>query len=290
LRYQIRHHTSYRYDQAVYLKPQLIRLRPRSDCWQTLERFAIAIEPKPQEISSYLDLDGNCPIKAWFTTPTESLVVEINATIETHIDNPFAYLLEPWAINLPLDYPQSLLQQLQPYLQPTATSLDPAAIALAQEIYWEVEGNLLGFLGQLQQRIYNECGYLVRDTGSPWPPGITWVHKQGSCRDFALLFMEVCRSVGLAARFVSGYQEGDQGLELWELHAWVEVYLPGGGWRGYDPTHGLVVADRHIALVASAIPSYTAPMTGEITQVRSIVETGNPPVSKLETAVQIQQI
>lgn len=290
MRYQIRHHTSYRYDQAVYLKPHLIRLRPRSDCWHTLEQFAIAIHPEPQGISTYLDLDGNCPVQAWFTTPTESLDIEITSTVETHIDNPFAYLLEPWATTLPFDYPQSLLQQLQPYLQPAASSLDPAAIALAQEIDQEVEGNLLAFLNLLQQRIYQGCEYLVRDTGTAWPAGITWGRRQGSCRDFAVLFMEVCRAVGLATRFVSGYQEGDPDLELWELHAWVEVYLPGGGWRGYDPTHGLVVADRHIALAASAIPSYTAPVTGAITPVRSIIETGKPPVSKMETQLRIEQI
>lgn len=290
MRYQIRHHTSYQYDQAVYLKPHLIRLRPRSDCWHRVEQFAIALQPEPQGTSAFLDLDGNCPIQVWFSAPTQALTITITSTLETYIDNPFAYVLEPWALTLPFDYPQSLLQQLQPYLQFTAIYPDPAAIALAQEIYQAVDGNLLAFLNQLQQRIYQDCQYLVRDTGASWPAGITWSRKEGSCRDFAVLFMEVCRAMGLATRFVSGYQEGDLDLALWELHAWVEVYLPGAGWRGYDPTHGLVVADRHIALAASALPSYTAPVTGAITPVRSIIETGKPPVARLETQLQIQSL
>ncbi|MFM7576061.1 MAG: transglutaminase-like domain-containing protein, partial [Microcystaceae cyanobacterium] len=120
-----------------------------------------------------------------------------------------------------------------------------------------------------------------------WEAGITWRNKRGSCRDLTILFMEVCRTMGLAARFVSGYQEGDQATEDWELHAWAEVYLPGGGWRGYDPTHGLAVSDRHIALVASPNPQDCAPVTGEMMPVRSLRETGNPLKSTMSTMVKV---
>jgi transglutaminase-like putative cysteine protease len=101
--------------------------------------------------------------------------------------------------------------------------------------------------------------------------------------------MEVCRAMGLAARFVSGYQEGDLDQDERHLHAWVEVYLPGGGWRGYDPTHGLAIADRHMALVASAVPSYASPIVGAITPVKSAIETGKPPESKMEAHISIQR-
>ncbi len=120
----------------------------------------------------------------------------------------------------------------------------------------------------LNQLIYQDCEYITRETGKPYPAGITWERKQGSCRDFAVLFMEVSRAIGIAARFVSGYQEGDKNQQNRDLHAWVEVYLPGAGWRGYDPTLGLVVSDRHIPLAASAIPNYTAAVDGSITPVQ----------------------
>ena len=102
----------------------------------------------------------------------------------------------------------------------------------------------------------------TRDHGAPLPPSITFQKKRGACRDLVLLFMAVCRRFGLASRFVSGYQEGDPDMEQRHLHAWAEVYIPGGGWRGYDPSHGLVVADRHIALAASYAPEGTAPVKG----------------------------
>jgi transglutaminase-like putative cysteine protease len=100
--------------------------------------------------------------------------------------------------------------------------------------------------------------------------------------------MEACRAVGLATRFVSGYQEGDLSTDDWELHAWAEVYLPGGGWRGYDPTHGLVVSDRHIALVASANSLYTAPVVGEITPVNPFTTTQKMVQSEMMTQVLVR--
>jgi transglutaminase-like putative cysteine protease len=118
-------------------------------------------------------------------------------------------------------------------------------------------------LNALNQKIYKSCGYLLRIDGAPWPPGVTWSKKSGSCRDLAVLFMEVCRSIGLAARFVSGYEAGVESPERY-LHAWAEVFLPGAGWRGYDPTHGLVVADGHIVLAAAPRQQQTMPIEGQV--------------------------
>lgn len=168
-------------------------------------------------------------------------------------------------MELPIDYPSSLAAQLQPYrLNPAIALADPAAIQLAQELLIASNSQGIEFLNQLNQRIYEECRYEVRETGPAYPPGITWREKKGSCRDFVLLFMETCRAVGLAARFVSGYQEGDEDTQHRSLHAWAEVYLPGAGWRGYDPTHGLLVSDRHIALAASVSPAAVMPVEGQV--------------------------
>lgn len=263
MRYQITHITTYTYSQPIRLEPHTIRLRPRCDGWQTLQEFELEVSPKPSGQSAIIDLDGNTMIKAWFdTTLTDQLHIKTRSHVETHCTNPFNYLLDSWTLKLPLDYPASLQGQLQPYLIGHWRSIDPVAVELAQDIYHAVAGDTVTFLMELNQRIYQTCKHSVRETGEPLPPSITWKQQVGSCRDVAVLFMEVCRAIGLAARFVSGYQEGDPDTEQRYLHAWVEVYLPGAGWRGYDPTLGLAVADGHIALAASAISGSAAPVTG----------------------------
>ena len=263
MRYKIFHTTTYTYDRPVVLTPHTIRLRSRCDGSQKLLSFSLHIEPQPVGIAQITDLDGNSLIQTWFSGTTDQLTIEVSSEIETYRLNAFDYLLEAAALNLPIDYPTSILAQLQPYLQPQFPGfLDPVALQLAQEICVAANNNTANFLNILNQRIYETCHHVRRETGDPFPSGITWNQELGSCRDLAVLFMETCRAVGLAARFVSGYQEGDPDSKERDLHAWAEVYLPGAGWRGYDPTQGLAVADRHIPLVASAIPTYTAPISG----------------------------
>ena len=240
------------------------------------------IYPQSQGRSDFVDLDGNNSIKLWFNSPTQQLNIQTLAKVETSCTNPFDYLLEPGMHILPFDYSHSLYLQLKPYLQTYSSIPDAVALKLAQEIAVETQGNVLNFLFNLNQRIYQDCEYIVRDTGSPFPAGITWERRQGSCRDYAVLFMEVCRAMGIAARFVSGYQEGDKNMSSRDLHAWAEVYLPGAGWRGYDPTLGLVVSDRHIPLAASAVPQYAAPISGSTIPVergQQIVSTLNAQIS-----------
>jgi transglutaminase-like putative cysteine protease len=264
--YQISHNTTYTYDRPVTLAPHVIRLRPRSDISQTLDQFSLTVSPIPQRISESVDLDGNSITKVWFPeTETTRLSIQTLAQVATHCTNPFNYLLEAWAAELPIDYPTSLFHQLQPYLTGQfSQSIDPIATQLSQELWQQTSGNTLGFLNELNQRIYRTCQYAIRETGASFPPGVTWTKQAGSCRDVTVLFMEVCRAIGLAARFVSGYQEGDPDSSDRHLHAWAEVYLPGAGWRGYDPTHGLAVADGHIALVSSPFAQHTTPVVGTL--------------------------
>lgn len=247
------------------LLPHVLRLRPRCDVTQSLDRFSVEVNPTPLQQAESIDLEGSNSLKLWFAPELETseLTMTLTSEVTTHCENPFIYLLEPWAIQVPFDYPASLLRQLQPYLE-GSTPVDAIALQLAHEIAYETEGNVASFLAKLTQRIHQHCGYTIRETGEPLPPSLTWNQKVGSCRDLTVLFMEVCRAIGLAARFVSGYQEGDPDIAEFHLHAWSEVYLPGAGWRGYDPTLGLAVSDRHIALTASALPKYAAPITGSV--------------------------
>jgi transglutaminase-like putative cysteine protease len=290
MRYKIFHTTSYSYAQTVSLLPHMLRLRPRCDVMQRLLHFQLDIDPKPTNLSEMIDLDGNAIAQVWFDRPTHHLAVQASSEVETYCDNPFNYLLEPWATQLPIDYPASYLTQLQSYLnsgqaygQSIGQSIvDPIAMQLAQELRHDSQNWVVTFLSNLNERLYEECRYIIREEGAPMPASITWSRKEGSCRDLTVLFMEVCRAAGIGARFVSGYQEGDLDSTERHLHAWAEVYLPGAGWRGYDPTHGLAVSDRHIAIAASALPIYTAPITGKL-------KSGNVHAS-IEFTLSIQKI
>ncbi|MEL6494272.1 MAG: transglutaminase family protein [Cyanobacteria bacterium J06623_7] len=265
--YQISHQTIYSFSQPVILKPHLLRLCPRSDRFNQLQSFTLSVLPSCQGTAEMVDLNGNNVIKLWFNQPTQQLSIQTTSEIATTCTNPFNYLLEPWALTIPFDYPSSLKQQLEGYLSSYSFVRDNSILELAQAIAIATQNNTLDFLFALNQRIYQECTYCQRDLGEPLPAGVTWRDRRGSCRDYAVLFMEICRTMGIAARFVSGYQEGDAAQQGHDLHAWVEVYLPGAGWRGYDPTLGLIVSDRHIPVAASAIPKYAAPIAGTITPV-----------------------
>jgi len=263
MRYHIAHTTTYTYDGLVSLQPHVLRLRPRCDGCQTLHSFSLEVIPEPAGVYQIIDLEGNAVVRAWFREQTDQLHFKVTSVVETHRTNPFDFLLEPWATKLLIDYPASLLFQLQPYFQRDGLPVvvDSAIAQLAQEVYQAVAGDTVTFLTELNRRIHQTCRYTVRETGEPLSAALTWTQKLGSCRDLSVLFMEACRAVGLAARFVSGYQEGDQNQER-DLHAWAEVYLPGAGWRGYDPTNGISVADRHVTLVASNLPRHAAPVSG----------------------------
>ena len=276
MRYSIIHTTTYHYDRPVQLQPHMLRLRPRSDGWHQLESFDVQVSPLPIGRSELTDFDGNAGLKVWFAdVETDRLEIVTTSVVTTTQTNPFGYLLDAYALQLPIDYPSSVKAQLQSYLRSTEM-IDPVAVELAQDLWVQTDGDTSIFLSVLNQLINTNCGYGMRETGRPLPPGVTWRDRQGSCRDFSVLFMEVCRAAGLAARFVSGYQEGDLKKADHYLHAWVEVYLPGAGWRGYDPTLGLLVSDRHIAICSSVDPSYTVPVVGEYRPglVRSRMEYG----------------
>jgi transglutaminase-like putative cysteine protease len=276
--FQIEHSIEYTYSQPVIFAPHQLRLRPRSDVHQSVLSFDLTISPTPQQVAESVDLDGNNSTLVWFENNlTTNLKITTKTSVSTSLTNPFSYLIEPWAANLPIDYPRSLAQQLQPYLTGyLGHSIDPIAAELAAEIWQTVNGKTISFLSELNQQIYHNCQYSIRDTGAALPPGMVWKNRAGSCRDFVVLLLEVCRAVGLAGRFVSGYEAGaetDDFAGERHLHAWAEIYLPGAGWRGYDPTHGLLVADNHIAICASPFPAQTTPVAGNLRMIGAITNT-----------------
>ena len=268
MRYKITHTTCYSYSQAVRLRPHTILLCPRSDGAQCLKQFDIQIEPPPKQQTYFLDINGNTCLKISFEDALSALKITTTSEVVTQRENPFDYLSEPWALSFPVDYPSGLAAQLSPYLAalPGRGLTDanmPSVLELAQSVVQKSGGNVGQFLTQLAQDIQSRCNYQQRLEGPALAPAVTLSQGSGTCRDFAVLFMAVCRAVGLAARFVSGYQEGDPDGPH-DLHAWAEVYVPGGGWRGFDPTLGLAVSDRHIVLSTAIAPEQAGPVIGQL--------------------------
>lgn len=262
MRFLARHTTRFRYTAPVYLEPHAIRLRPRSDSWQRLERFRMAIDPEPSLLSEVLDSEGNSVAHAWFSDLTDSLVIRTEFEVETLRVNPFDYLLlGRGSMRVPVEYPQELRAPLSIALarsEPRARAVD----AFANRIAERSGRRTTEFLTLLTQEIHDRYRVVVREHGDPFPPSETLATGQAACRDLAVLFADCCRSVGIASRFVSGYTASESGADDHHMHAWAEVYLPGGGWRGYDPSLGLAVADSHIAVASAALSSRAAPTTG----------------------------
>lgn len=259
--YSVSHQIKYRYSAPVFLEPHIVRLHPRNDPCQRVRSFSLTCIPEPVGCHNFLDIEGNHTISLWFEEKTKNLKIVTNVETETFCTNPFDYLItEETFFQLPVSYPQKEVPVLGPYLSRIDEGETVKDFALS--VINAAEGRTIDFLRLLCTEIYENYTVEIRHKGPPHPPWETIANKKGACRDLALLYVMACRSVGLAARFVSGYQEGDQDMDTPHLHAWAEVYIPGGGWRGYDPTHGLAVADRHVVLAASHEPSGASPVKG----------------------------
>ena len=259
MRISVTHSTLYRYNHPVYLEPHTFRLRPRQDGTQWLHRYALEISPAPAGQTECLDQDGNAALQVWFTELVPELTVRSSFEVETLRENPFDYVLTDPAA-LPLSYAGPLHAALAPYL---GTSDIPQAVReFAEGIGQEAGGQVLAFLARLNGHLFEDFGHAVRAEGPPHAPEFTLREREGTCRDLAMLFCAACHTVGIAARFVSGYEREAATQERAYMHAWVEAYLPGGGWRGYDPTQGLAVAQSHVVVAAAADPRLAAPATG----------------------------
>ena len=261
--FSVFHQTHYQFNGPVFLEPHLLRLCPRSDSGQKLLSFQLKLDPQPAGFSDITDAEGNIARWVWFDGTTQHLDIKAESTIQTERLNPYDYILaSPSFQTHPFQYPLELVPALNVFLDPKGSLGGEKVRNLASTLLKGAQGDLFSFLNSLTANLYEHWQVADREEGDPFPPEQTLQKKEVSCRDLALLFMAVCRAVGIASRFVSGYQEGSPDTGNWELHAWAEVYIPGGGWRGYDPTQGLVVADRHIVLAASHQPQGASPCTG----------------------------
>lgn len=260
MRLAITHGTEYCYSRPVFLEPLTLRLRPRCDPSQTPHAYAIKISPEPAGIGQCLDLDGNNVHTVWFDGLHARLAITVTALVQTHRIDPFDFLItDAAALTLPLVYDQRLRPALNHYLM---RPLEDAVVSgFSTGIQAEAGGDTVRFLTLLAERIHTMFQYSVREHGEPWTARMTLDRKCGACRDFAMLYLDACRCAGIAARFVSGYCYAEAESEHY-LHAWVEVYLPGAGWRGFDPSIGLATADRHVALATGSAAQDASPVFG----------------------------
>lgn len=256
----VEHSTIYRYNGAVYLDPHTFRLRPRMTSMQRLLLYDLQVSPIPSGTTEYLDQDGNLALRAWFSAATSELNVRSRFRVELLRKNAFDFILDGNPGRLPLWYDVPWDTALAPYRQLDGMDgcVQEYARASAARARWE----LMPFLNALNREMFHTFRHVARPDGPAWPPERTLQMGEGSCRDLAVLFCDACRAMGIAARFVSGYECATAGRPDASMHAWAEVYLPEAGWRGFDPSRGLAVTDGHVAVAAGLEAALAAPIAG----------------------------
>ena len=269
----LNHVTHYRYDRPIMLGPQVVRLRPAPHSRTRILSYSMRVEPAEHFTNWQQDPQSNYLARLVFPEKTRSLRIEVDLVAEMSVLNPFDYFLEPSADRFPFDYDAELAAELAPYL--AKGELTPALEAYVASIA-RTPMPTNDFLVALNQRLQRDISYLIRMEPGVQTPEVTLVNGSGSCRDTGWLLVQILRHLGLAARFVSGYLiqlksdvkslDGPSGTEVdfTDLHAWCEVFLPGAGWIGLDPTSGLLAGEGHIPLACSPEPSSAAPVSGGI--------------------------
>ncbi|ODV07949.1 MAG: IMP dehydrogenase [Rubrivivax sp. SCN 70-15] len=287
----LNHVTHYRYERRVGLSPQVVRLRPAPHCRTPILSYSLRIEPATHFINWQQDPFANHLARLVFPEKTSEFKVTVDLVAEMSVYNPFDFFLEPEAETFPFEYAPELKHDLAPYLarsEPTprfaafvdsiarGTDPSPPEGVASPGKAGSTPQRTIDFLVGLNQRLQREIGYLIRMEPGVQTPETTLTSGSGSCRDTGWLMVQTLRHLGLAARFVSGYLiqlkpdvkslDGPSGAEsdFTDLHAWCEVFLPGAGWVGFDPTSGLLAGEGHIPVACTPEPSTAAPVSGAV--------------------------
>jgi len=271
----------YRYDRPANLGPQIIRLRPAPHCRTRILSYSLNIEPAEHFINWQQDPQSNYLARVVFPKPTQELRVEVDLTAEMAVQNPFDFFLEPYAQKIPFKYDTTEERELTPFLfTGPLTPLFAKYLATVSR----APRTTIDFLVDLNLRLAADVSYVIRLEPGVQAPEDTLEKRSGSCRDSAELLVQLLRHLGLAARFVSGYliqlvadtkpTSGPSGpsRDFTDLHAWCEVYLPGAGWIGLDPTSGLLTGEGHIPLSCTPDPQSAAPLSGAVDDCKTTFE------------------
>ncbi len=268
----LHHVTRYRYDRPVALGPQVIRLRPAPHSRTPIHAYSMRVLPEKHFINWQQDPQSNYLARLVFPDKTRELEISVDLVAEMSVINPFDFFLEPYADKFPFRYEDWQLHELAPYLVKLPAT--PQFKTYLADVPREPK-HTNHFLVELNQRVQKDVRYLIRLEPGIQTPEETLAKASGSCRDSGWLLVQLLRHLGLAARFVSGYLiqlkpdvkslDGPSGTEVdfTDLHAWCEVYLPGAGWVGLDPTSGLLAGEGHIPLACTPEPASAAPVTGD---------------------------
>ena len=273
IRVALNHLTSYSYDRLVSLGPQVVRLRPAPHSRTPIHSYSLKVEPKEHFVNWQQDPFGNYLARFVFPKPTREFRVEVDLVAEMTVINPFDFFVEEEAETFPFVYADWLARELRPFLETLEPG--PAWGEFISNID-RTPRNTVDFLVELNQQLQKLVSYLIRLEPGVQSPEETLTLGSGSCRDSAWLLVQTVRHLGIAARFVSGYLiqlapdikslDGPSGPEadFTDLHAWAEVYLPGAGWIGLDPTSGLLCSEGHIPLACTPDPMSASPITGNV--------------------------
>ena len=281
IRVALNHRTAYKYDRLVTLSPQVIRLRPAPHCRTPVTSYSLKITPEKHFLNWQQDPHGNFLARAVFPELTREFSLEVDLVAELTVINPFDFFLEAEAMEYPFAYADWLATELAAYKQ--CLPMTPAFQEFVNNVPRKQKGTV-DFLVDLNRYVHEAVGYVIR-----LEPGVqtceeTLTKKTGSCRDSAWLLVQTLRNLGLAARFVSGYLiqlapdvkslDGPSGTEIdfTDLHAWTEVYLPGAGWVGLDPTSALFAGEGHLPLAATPEPFSAAPISGGVDECKTEFE------------------
>ncbi|QKE41897.1 MAG: transglutaminase family protein [Ferrovum myxofaciens] len=275
IRIALNHQTHYNFDRAVNLWPHEIRLRPAVHSRTPILSYSLNVEPAGHFLNWQQDPFGNWVARLVFPEKAESLKITVDLVADMTVINPFDFFMDETAENYPFEYSDGLKRELGPYLEAdSAPPLFTDWLAQTRSELLSKPLRTIDMLVAVNQRVKEEVGYIVRLEAGVQTPEQTLTFKFGSCRDSAWLLVQALRHLGLAARFASGYLiqlkadvaalDGPSGTDhdFTDLHAWTEVYIPGAGWIGLDPTSGLLAGEGHIPLACTAIPSSAAPVTG----------------------------
>ena len=274
----LRHVTEYTYERPVVLSPQVVRLRPAPHCRTRILAYSQRVTPAGHFINWQQDPQGNYLARLTFPERVTQLRIEVDLVAEMAVFDPFDFFLEPHAEQFPFAYDAVQTRELQPYLQ--TARLSPELRAYIDTVDRRPR-RTIDMLVALNQKLQQDIDYLVRLEPGVQTPEETLQLRSGSCRDSTWLLVQICRHLGLAARFVSGYLiqfvadvkpvTGPAGptADFTDLHAWCEVYLPGAGWIGLDPTSGLLAGEGHLPLACTPEPGSAAPITGAVEKCES---------------------
>ncbi|WP_332303881.1 transglutaminase family protein [Rhizobium sp. GR12] len=268
----IYHLTHYKYDNPVRLGPQIIRLKPASHSRTHVISHSLKVSPSNHFVNLQQDPYGNYLARFVFPEPATEFKIEVDLVADMTVYNPFDFFVEEEATKWPFDYPQELQEDLSIYMKPEPTG--PLLSAFMATVDHTPGQPTVDMVVGLNARLQQEIGYVIRMEPGVQTPEETLASGRGSCRDSSWLFVQILRHLGLAARFVSGYLiqltpdlkalDGPSGTEVdfTDLHAWAEVYMPGAGWIGLDPTSGLLTGESHIPLAATPHFRNAAPISG----------------------------